>query len=420
MLLNRGFTGYLVHMGHSAISKFLWTVFPWAVLFAVALAVVFPVSLSILPGLLSIAAVTATGVRGARHVFMENRKMLVWIAGVCALCFFSVIFSIEPQESAERAAKITALIALSVPVFVLSGSFPAQVRETVLSYMPHVLIAAGCVLAVELYFNFPVYRVFDGRNGESISLFVVNKNVAVFALLFPVGLYAALTSGHRAAAAMLVIVAAGVMYKTDSQAAQLAMIVMFCAFALFRLPRRIFIHGAFALTALLLVSFPFFSQAAMDRFAEPLSRYEKTHLGGASVAMRLENYDFLSKRILEAPVTGHGIDTARYMTFDTDEIYYPGNTIMHPHNIYLQIWLEFGAIGVAFFLGFLAFIWGRVRKISGSSGMIAVTFFCMLMVILSISWSMWASWLVGAAILMSAIVRMACAEKVEQEYAETH
>lgn len=404
-------------MDHSAISRCLWAAFPWAVLFAVGLAVVFPVSLSVLPGLLSIAAVAATGFSRVRDAFVENKRVLFWIAGICALCFLSAFFSIEPKESAERAAKITALITLSVPMFVLADRFPAQVRAKILSYMPHILIVAGSVFAVELFCNFPVYKFLSKQGGEILPLYIANKNTAAFMLLFPMGMWAALKSGSRNAAVVLGVVAAAIIYKTESQAAQLASIVMVLVVVMYPVLKRAFVHGVFALTAVLLMTFPFFSQAAMDNLAEPVSRYERSYMRGASAAMRLENYDFLSKRIFEKPVTGHGIDTARYMTFDTEQIYYADNKIMHPHNVYLQIWLEFGAIGVAFFLGFLGFIWSLLRNKSGTDGMVALTFFCMLMVILSISWSMWASWLVGAAILMSAIVRMVCGSQVGQKHA---
>jgi O-antigen ligase len=247
----------------------------------------------------------------------------------------------------------------------------------------------------------------SGKGEAFLSLFLANKNVAVFTLLLPLGLYAAWKNGARSVAGVLGLIAAALFLKTDSQAAQCAMIVMILVGLGLMVCKRTVIDGAFMMAAFLLVIFPFVSQPMMEHLADPVSRYEKTVLGGATAAMRIENYSFISKRILEEPLSGHGIDTTRHMTFETDAIYFPDNKILHPHNVYLQIWLEFGAYGAAFFLGFLFFIWRAVRCSTGHAQYLRVTFFCMLMVFLSISWSMWASWLIGATVFGSAMVRMA-------------
>jgi len=71
---------------------------------------------------------------------------------------------------------------------------------------------------------------------------------------------------------------------------------------------------------------------------------------------RIRMWSYSWDLILQAPLIGHGFDSARIfdaLTFEAPD----GRDIMvmsmHPHNIGLQIWLETGLVGVVLAVGFL-------------------------------------------------------------------
>ena len=81
---------------------------------------------------------------------------------------------------------------------------------------------------------------------------------------------------------------------------------------------------------------------------------------------RLRMWAYSWELIQQAPLMGHGFDSARVfndLTFRAPD----GRDItvmsLHPHNIGLQIWLETGLIGVILFVGFLAALMKQVLKL---------------------------------------------------------
>jgi O-antigen ligase len=92
---------------------------------------------------------------------------------------------------------------------------------------------------------------------------------------------------------------------------------------------------------------------------------------------RLRMWAYSWELIQQAPLIGHGFDSARVfdeLTFRAPD----GRDItvmsMHPHNIGLQIWLETGLIGVGLAIGFLlALMKTALKTCTGSLRAFAVT-----------------------------------------------
>jgi O-antigen ligase len=99
------------------------------------------------------------------------------------------------------------------------------------------------------------------------------------------------------------------------------------------------------------------------------------------------------------------------MTFETAQIYYKSDKIMHPHNFVLQIWMEFGFLGVSFFSAFIFFILRRIYQSQSAHRNLLFAIFCMAVTFLFVSWSMWASWLLGMIFFMTGITAKGGSEK---------
>lgn len=70
-------------------------------------------------------------------------------------------------------------------------------------------------------------------------------------------------------------------------------------------------------------------------------------------------------------------------------------TVLHPHNIFLQIWVEFGIIGISLAAAFLLWIIKRFDDMPTFAqkyyGALLVTVIC----ITSIGYGMWQGWQIG-------------------------
>jgi O-antigen ligase len=331
-----------------------------------------------------------------------------WIGALSLLGLSSAFWSITPEDSLERAVKVSALLLCSLPVIDLARACPEQALTRVRLIFPlAALVISLCALS-ELLLDFPIYRAIkDIPANQNIWGSILNKNIAVFVLMLPVALVMTHRSARHWLSFLLMLAAIALVIVTESQAAQLALIVIPLAwFSLFILPVSA-IPAVFALIALITVLMPWLSPIAFDMFAARLQ--ETSELATrASASMRLENWDFISRKIMSNLWTGFGMDATRSVTdFESQRLYFATSTIMHPHNLALQIWIEFGLPGIVLIIGFLGFLLRRLLRLSRPERRLPFTLFCGAVVFLMISWSIWAAWLLGFLVYLAALMILA-------------
>lgn len=381
----------------------------WKVLYPFFLLCLFigtfiPTLYAALPGVFGLAAFAGYSHAGLRFPAIE-KSMPIWI-GLLGILFLATLpLAHNAGESLERSIKILCLALTCVPLVYVLRDMPFSARQSIGKWLPVILTFQAIILGIEIYYNFPISKYLRGLGDAAIAPHVVNKHGSVIVMLFPFAAYFSLVMKRYLIFSIMSAAVLFVVFHTWSQAAQLAYIVMFLSGLLVFFAKNHALKATYAILATLLVSLPFLSSYLMAMFAG-----KAENSGGivaeASTAMRLEVYEFISKKIMEAPFLGHGIDATRFMTFSSDKKYFPSDTIMHPHNIILQIWLEFGLAGVLFFGALLTFVFMKMLKKTGIEKYFSYTVFCMIMVFLMISWSMWASWLVGFVFSMLALLQI--------------
>lgn len=372
----------------------------------ISLGAVFPLSLAGIPPLL--------GLIGTILFYQSEKRIpnidypILWSAlALTALLISSSFWSITPDASLSRAFKVSAIFILSCPFLFLCRELPQQTIAVIKKWAIIPVLITAILVYIELKFSYPLYRfVKDIPDTSHISPANLNKHVATVALLSPLTIIFAVQSRILTLPSLLIVALGLVLSATENNAAQLSMIIMILSVAsLFIMPYAT-PRLAFLSLAFFLVFMPWISPIAFDAFAEPFSQ-NNALAKQANISMRLENWDFLSRRIMENPLTGFGLDTTRAMTFDTDQKYFRGNTIIHPHNIALQIWIEFGLIGIIPALGFLAFLYKRLTSLSLTTRIIPFAYIGGISVFLFVAWSCWASWLDGLILLLAGLLILA-------------
>lgn len=117
---------------------------------------------------------------------------------------------------------------------------------------------------------------------------------------------------------------------------------------------------------------------------------------------RLYIWQFATKKIIEKPFIGWGLNTARIMPggHDVIEIKPPcsknrttGESLpLHTHNAFLQIWLELGGIGAVIAAGILVVVNLAIRSASRAVAAFSQAQFISAVLISGLSFGAWQSW----------------------------
>lgn len=393
-------------MASLASPSYVWTGFLIALLVPLGLSLFSPLPFAFLIPLIALSGVI--GLRVTTGCWLRpDWPLYGWIASICVLCLLSATWAIDPDGTFGRAIKTSALLLLSIPLIDLARICPREAFTKIRHLIPGLLLVMGVALSAEILLNFPAYRFFaDIPAGEIVPGSFLNKNVVVFILLVPIALTICLAAQKYVLGVLLLAVAALLLVVTESQAAQLAVFVMIVAWAVaFVLPVA-GIPMVFAGLAVVVCLMPWLAPIAFDTLADKLTQ---PHLAArASASARLENWDFIARKIMENPWTGFGMDLTRTITdFKTDKLYFPSDRIMHPHNFALQIWIEFGVPGVLVICGFLGFLLRRLLVLPRPAQRLHFAVFCSALTFLLLSWSLWSAWLLALLIYLSAVLLLA-------------
>ena len=358
---------------------------------------IIPLSLSFLPQVL--------GVLGCLYLWMFKRDGSRFICQISPLALLAIptlalvssIWSVTVETSFLRALKVAVLILSYVPFIAFINNLPQKTIETVKSHFAIPLIILGTLLAIELNFNFPIGHLLFGQDHE-FSRWELNKQVSELLLLTPMALFFCLENRKRRLAFLLCALNALIIYATASQAAQLAVVVMILVTIGVKILPRLSLPLFFLCCIILLFGMPWISTPLYEIVA-PQSA-SNHFLKEASANARLEIWYFISEQIMKNPWMGLGIDATRSVTFSGPMVYYKDASVLHPHNVALQLWIEFGIFGPILGSLILFLMYLHIKGTSKEQKILSLIVLAGTTIFLSVSWSIWSSWLVGLVMML--------------------
>ncbi len=321
---------------------------------------------------------------------------------IIAALWASFFWAYDTDLVIERASK-TSLLLLGITAFVsLLQSMTAQQLRPFVRIFPIAVIISGFIVVIDLYSAGGVYRLLHPDLQGRLNLSNLNRSVIIFefsalAALFGLIRGIKICKMSRILSLILVVLLALVWLETQSQSAQLAILLAAAAFIIFPIipAQKLWAWRVVqAIIIALIFTTPFIVPWAFDNFAAIMS--ENKWLSHGYAPQRLEIWDYISRRALESPIIGHGVEaTQAIKDFDSALIYTPINYVLHPHNFVVQLWIEFGVLGAALGSAFLCFIVEQIRK---SSERLARSFFALFVAALSIgsiAYGLWQGWWLG-------------------------
>ncbi len=345
-----------------------------------------------------------------------SKTYLIVAGGAGILACASALWADFPEDVLEKGV-LTALLLLS-GVFTLYASehLDAARLRACAWLIPILVLAAAGVAAFELAFNMPLYRLVHGVGPEErlytavINRGAVNTVLCLFAALAIVQSGAAFEKSRTHRMVLLVALLGTVLLMlalSQAQVAQLAFVAGLIIYKFYpagRAPGPVFAVLTGVSCALLVLS-PWLAEWMFANLAAETQGLAWLKSGYA--ANRMEIWDMTARYALQAPLTGHGLDATRYVeSFDHARLYHREAGVLHPHNFALQIWTDFGLLGVLPACAVLALLFRRVSAVGGIAGKAVMAMLLTTLLVAAISYGLWQSHWLGVMIYLLALSRI--------------
>lgn len=394
--------------------------FVLALLFGASMAVclAFPRLLCVLPLLVTLGA---AGFFYAKNQFkpVMDAHVLALIGLAMAIAGISCLWSPEPAYSLSKVLKTAPLLLAGYGMVVLC----ARVRLTsdqarfYFRFLLAIFIFCCLFFFVEYRWHHPILRyiivdVSGGTVPHSIeNEFLLNRG-AVFLSLFAYPLFAfsqmiATTKAQKYQVAF--IIGAGLflaLFWAQSQSAQIATVVMTIMLlfpAARKTARRVFMGVLLCGIIVAPLIPPALQSVLQSHYGSP---DDENFIQSASIPERLEVWNFVAENIAKKPILGHGVEATRFLKSDHIMPEFGTNTVIHPHNAILQVWLEMGVLGVMLALLFVILMFRRMGASDPREQKDYLALFAGIFCVLCIGYGLWQAWLLGMMFTTTAFMAM--------------
>lgn len=382
------------------------------------LSIYFPKALSFSPVLIGLAGFSAFAFSTKTRQALD-KGYLIFCAILGILWLASCAWSVNPEGSLEKIVQTFPVLLFGAALFTLALRMDVDVLRPYLWVMPLCLGLTATLISIDLFYNMPIYRLTRGISSDTqtLSSAVMNRGIIVIILSLFGGVYflwrAQTTRFLRASIAILLLIAFFYMLVlTQSQSAQLAILAGFFVFVFFPYRWRVLYLPVLVILLMLLSAAPLLGVYLWESFHGYAHKYQ--WLQESYAANRLEIWGFVSERIMQSIFVGHGLEATKLIgAFDHVPVYQKNSTILHPHNFALQIWIEFGALGVALAAVFFYRIFDYIKNSPPFAARVAFSTLVAVLAVSAVGYGMWQSWWLGLLLQLASLCLIVV--RLEQE-----
>lgn len=337
-----------------------------------------------------------------------NGKVLLGLSAAVLYAVFSAFWS--PSAKAPAMAIDISYLTLC-GVFLFMGL--RTITDKTMRYMQLAVLGGwglGLVLLlIEMGFNFPIHRAFNGLDALApIAENVPKRMAALFAIgIWPMALFLQMQGRKYLAAASIVILFLLLVFL-GNRSALLGLAVGMGVFA--------FAHVQAALTRWVLLSVLIAGLVLIVPLSLmlPKGAGPATDMLFASANHRIKIWTLTAEQVLDAPLWGHGLDASRGLQAVIDESAGPylkpgiASIAQHPHNIFLQLWLDFGLVGTFLWGALLVFMVDRTRLLPiAAQPAVLAALYCSL-AMLNTTYSLLQAWWAAGHVGVAALLLLGC------------
>ncbi len=363
---------------------------------------------------------------------LTPQKIYFWLGALGIWMFASIFWSQDIFLELGHFAKFLALIILSFFTYFGIKKLPSKDKIFFSKAFFYGFTFYILFYAIEIYGGGLASKALTNSNGYNRDLFlrgviILTLFLVPFSLLLP-----RLLTNKKAlwtGGSLLFLVSTAILLRAHPSAAALAAIVGIVSFSL------VYWKKSFGpLIGVFIGALTLFSPVIFVYFINEQTLLNYMHYLGTSAQHRLQLWHDLSLKILNSPFLGYGFNFSPYVTGGRfraayyskktllngplsaahsviedgivpqswGSIVYYGDSVFgrHPHNGFIQVWLEFGLVGVMLLLGLgYAFVrlLSQIQNREARSASFALFF--MYVVFWSISFGIWQNWMIAMVAL---------------------
>ena len=379
-------------------------------------AVVAPRGLAFLPGITGLVYLLM-----AFLTFREKpvipRTALIGVAVISILCIVSSMWAIIPPDALGRALRTTAVLCSGCLLLSAAQTIRLENLKPYLWIFPASLILTATLIFIELKLDSQIFRFIRNLPPEH-DVYPAEYNrasVFVILMLFPAVSILRHYIDYRKILILLAFDLGPLLIVADSQSTQMAFLLGMITLIAFPYRHKFSWVTFCAVVFGLMLAAPFISIWVFKNMATSIEAIPLLGKTGGFAGARLEIWDYVSRYMLQNPLYGFGLEATRHINnFDSKQIYQEGTSILHPHNFVLQIWIEFGLVGIVTLGGLLTALILRMQKyLTPQQARFTLPTLIAIMSVGSTGYGMWQGWWIGT--LFVAIATCILAVRMDNE-----
>ncbi|MAH05598.1 MAG: hypothetical protein CL561_08565 [Alphaproteobacteria bacterium] len=387
-------------------------------IFGLLLAVIvieFPRSMAFFPGVISLIALGTYGFKHKIKPTLPKQSTIILIA-VAALAGISILWAINSEYALERSSKLVPVFFAGLVCISAASTLPVKAARIIFITLAAIIACGALLASYDLNFSKSAHKFFRGMESDAhVPYAVFNRGTVVICLsLISVMTYFTFIQRNVKIALAAALPLGLLMFYTDSQSTQLALLIALIFFFAFPIKCKNSWYALAGLISALILAAPFFTPLLYTQ-ADTINSLPFFGHGMGYAGPRLEIWDYVGRYIQQNPLYGYGIEATRHITdFDSAQKFIDVNTILHPHNFALQLWIEFGVIGALACCAFIFWLFRQMMRLESPHVQRAAL--ASFMAILSISatgYGIWQSWWLGTLLFTAAqiiLLKRAAAE----------
>ena len=315
----------------------------------------------------------------------------VLAGALVAWCALTLIWDIQPPDGARKLTDLVPVLGALLAYLGLARlADDDQKRRFSLALVGGVAVGL-ILLCIETGFDFPIFRAIFGNDDPRLIDGVQAKRAtdALPLAVWPAAL-ALVRLGKVWFGVVLVGVFSGACAVLTASSATLGMAV---SLAILVLGVISVVWTRRLLAALMILAFALVIPTSIYAYREGAST---SHMVKNSGRHRMEIWDFAARKTLDRPLFGHGFNSSRFVPNDGEVSQFLGIgkpiIPLHPHNGYLQIWLELGAVGVAIVIALLLTMLNGIRRWPVLPARFALAGYGAALVVAGLAFGIWQTW----------------------------
>ncbi len=286
-----------------------------------------------------------------------DRPLSLLAAAFLALCWLSILWSIGPQQSLHGALQLSAVLIAGLIVLSIHPRLHPH-APVIFASLSMAICLGGLIFTVDILSGYQLTFLHLGW-GDSYMTYKYNRGLDYLALVIWPVLAWVVPRDKRRVLAMIALLAAPIALS-PSGTARAAALVGLVAFMGMRWKPDLSLQAIRATAMAIPALLPFLLSIFADYRGKMASHIPTSGLH------RLEIWDYMTHRIFERPLLGWGIQAAKMVPVSPEEIQhyvYADGVGIYPHNQWLQIWVELGAVGMALCLVLLWLVTRRIAQL---------------------------------------------------------